>query len=193
MRISPKYSAHDWHRLTFQTEEEWHQGVDIFQERVRERFLNPISRIEDCPYSGFAVLALDCLLIEMLQQFREGVERTPSGMSKLFFVKFLTESSFGEAFDKKKAERFYRQIRCGILHQAEIRGRSRILVDDEVPLVAYTDDQKGLLVNRRVFHRMLMQEFQSYIDELLVPGNEDLRAKFIKKMKHICKTACEII
>ncbi len=193
MRISPKYTAQDWHELTFSTEEEWRRAVDIFHERVRERFLEPIARIEDCPYSGFAVLALDCLLIEMLQQFREGVERTPSGMSKLFFVKFLTETGFGESFDKKMAERFYRQIRCGILHQAEIRGSSKILIDDTVPLVMHTIDQKGLLVNRRVFHKQLMREFQAYIDELHDPSNEELRRKFIRKMKHICKNACEII
>jgi len=193
MRISPKYTANDWHELTFTTEDEWHRAVDIFQERVRERFLEPINRIENCPYAGFAVLALDCLLIEMLQQFREGVDRTPSGMSKLFFVKFLTQTSFGESFDKKMAERFYRQIRCGILHQAEIRGSSKILIDKTIPLVTYTLDQKGLLVNRKVFHDQLMREFQAYIDDLQDPANNELRAKFVRKMKQICKTACEIV
>ena len=70
MRISPRYTSTDWKQITFEKNEHWHLAVDIFKDRIRERFLDPIDRIEKCQYAGFAVLALDCLLIEMLQQFR---------------------------------------------------------------------------------------------------------------------------
>ncbi len=193
MRISTKYEAKDWHELTFQSEDEWHRAIDIFLDRIRERFLNPIDMIETYEYAGFAVMALDCLLIEMLQQFRKGRYRTPSGQSKEFFVNFLTETSFGKFFDERKATLFYRQIRCGILHQAELRGSSKILIDSEVPLVQYAPDEKGLIVNRKLFHEQLAKELYSYVDLLRVASNAEARENFLTKMKSICKTACEII
>lgn len=192
MRISPRYTSTDWKRITFEKNEDWRLAVDIFKDRIRERFLDPIDRIEKCQYAGFAVLALDCLLIEMLQQFREGVNRTPSGKSRLFFIRFLTETGFREAFDQRRAELFYRQIRCGILHQAEVRGSSQVLVSDNAPMVAYAGDRKGLVVNRKFFHERLLAEFKKYTEEILDAVNDDLRGKFRKKMMSICKTACDI-
>ena len=193
MRISPKYTSDDWRGVNFLTEQDWQLAVDIFQDRIRERFLDPIGRIENCAYAGFAVLALDCLLIEMLQQFRQGVNRTPAGQSKLFFVKFLTETAFGDCFDKRQAELFYRHIRCGILHQAEVRGSSKVLISEDIPLVDYSDDGKGLIVNRKAFHECLMREFRAYIDQLLDPANTELRGCFKRKMMAVCRSACEIL
>lgn len=193
MRISPRFVVADWTELTFESEPDWRKAVDIFSERVHERYLDPIASIEKCDYSGFAILALDCLLIEMLQQFREGVYRTPKGRSKLYFINFLTQSAFGEHFDKKMAEMFYTQIRCGILHQAEIRGNSKIWVSDQIPLVGFSDDRSGLIVNRRSFHRQLLREFENYKTGLLDPDNVTMRRRFRKKMMHICKNACEVI
>ena len=72
MRISPNYTCEDWQKLPFPAEEAWHKAVDIFKDRYRGRFLEPISRIEGYTYAGFAIMALDCLLIETLQQFYEG-------------------------------------------------------------------------------------------------------------------------
>ncbi|MDD3732066.1 MAG: hypothetical protein PHU88_06790 [candidate division Zixibacteria bacterium] len=193
MHISPRYIAGDWKKITFQSEEDWQLAVEIFKDRIRERFLNPLEHIEKYPYAGFAVLALDCLLIEMLQQFREGVNRTPTGKSKLFFISFLTETGFKKYFDKRQAELFYRQIRCGILHQAEVRGSSRVLVSDLEPMVAYASDRRGLVVNRTFFHEQLLTEFDNYTRELLNSANRELRVKFKSKMMAICKTACDVV
>jgi len=193
MYISPKFTSSDWEKITFQSNDEWQLAADIFKDRIRERFLDPIARIEKCNYAGFAVLALDCLLIEMLQQFREGVSKTPSGQSKAFFVRFLTETDFGQCFDTRQAELFYRHIRCGILHQAEVRGSSRVLIDSDMPMVSYSNDNKGLVINRKCFHDQMLKEFESYIEQLLTSGNEQLRNRFRKKMKAVCRSSCEII
>lgn len=193
MRISTKYTSDDWKGLTFQKEDEWLLAIDIFYERIKERFLDPIDCIEDHDYSGFAVIALDCLLIEMLEQFRVGIGRTPSGKSKEFFMNFLTETGLGVYFDHRKAQLFYRQIRCGILHQAELRGSSKILTDESLPLVEYSPDNRGLIVNRRRFHRTLMDVFEQYLTDLKNPENEELRRRFHRKMMAICKNACEVV
>lgn len=193
MRISLGFVADDWKQLTFATEHEWQTAVAIFSERVSERFFQPIAHIDECDRAGFAVMALDCLLIEMLQQFREGVHRTPAGKSKLYFINFLTKSSFGDFFTEKMAEVFYRQIRCGILHQAEVRGSSRILVDEQIPLVDFAETKAGLVVNRKSFHERLLQEFEYYKTQLLDAENEVLRNRFRKKMAYICQNACEVL
>ena len=192
MRISPRYTVDDWQKLSFSTEEEWQKAIDILEDRIRGRFLEPISQIEGYTYAGFAILALDCLLIETLQQFREGVHETPQGQSKAFFVRFLTETSFGTHFSEEMAKVFYDQIRCGILHQAEVKGSSRILIREDIPLVKYTDDRKGLVINRKLFHQQLVREFEAYIAELREPSNQKLRVRFKKKMDHICRISEEI-
>jgi hypothetical protein len=191
MRISPNYSVKDWKALDFSIEGGWQKAIDIFEDRIRRRFLKPISRIEEYTYAGFAVLALDCLLIETLQQFREGVPRTPDKKSCEYFVCFLTGTSFGHYFTKEMAGMFYDQIRCGILHQAETKGSSRVL-KQSVPLVGCTEDRKGLVINRKLFHQQLVREFEAYIALLRDPINQEWRDKLKKKMDYICRISCEI-
>lgn len=166
MRISPKYNINDWQQLTFSTEDEWQKAVDILADRIYGRFLKPISRIEAYTYTGFAVLALDCLLIETLQQFREGKASTPRRMSEQYFINFLTTTSFGAYFDDRTAKMFYDQIRNGILHQAEVKESSRVLIREGTPLVSETDDRKGLVINRKLFHKQLVNEFEKYLSHL---------------------------
>lgn len=191
MRISPRYTVEDWKALDFSTEEGWQKAIEIFEDRIRGRFLKLISHIERCTYAGFAVLALDCLLIETLQQFRKGVPRTPSQQYDAFFVCFLTKTSFGSYFDEEMAKMFYKQIRCGILHQAEVEGNSRVLIREDIPLVKYTDDRKGLIINRKLFHQQLMREFEAYIARLREKSNQELRNRFKTKMDYICRVSGE--
>ncbi len=175
-------------RLDFSKEEDWQRAVDIFEDRIRGRFLDIVDGIQGKLFAGFAVMALDCLLIETLQQFFEGVHETPSSQSGEYFKKFLTQTAFGEDFDEDMAEAFYRKIRCGILHQAEIRGNSRLRID--VPdLVRWTDDRRGLIINREKFHEKLVGIFQEYLARLRDGADPGLRGRFKRKMDAICEEA----
>jgi hypothetical protein len=100
MLISRNYTAKDWKSLTFKTEDEWQKAVDIFLDRIETRYLIHIDRIIKHRTSGFAVLALDCTLIETLEQFRRGKQKTPSRKVEAYFVAFLTGTSFNKHFDK---------------------------------------------------------------------------------------------
>ncbi|MFX1475996.1 MAG: hypothetical protein ACFFCO_11050, partial [Promethearchaeota archaeon] len=185
MMISPHYNVEHWRALDFSTEDDWQKAIEIFEDRVRGRFLDIISLFEHCTYGGFAVLALDCLLIETLQQFREGLSETPRRKSENFYVSFLTETSFGSFFTTEMARMFYDQIRCGILHQAEVKGSSRVLIREGEPLVRITDNGKGLIINRKLFHEQLVKEFEDYVTQLPKddPANMTLREKFKRKME----------
>jgi hypothetical protein len=188
MHISPEYTVDDWQKLTLDNdkEDDWQKAIDIFKDRIYGRFLKPVELIESDTFAGFAVMALDCLLIETFQQFKEGVNKTPDKKSGCYFVHFLTETSFNKWFSIKTADMFYKQIRCGILHQAEAKGSSRIRIDIPV-LVEYTDDNQGLIINRKLFHRQLVKEFESYLKRLQDPSEQDLRNNFKKKMNFICR------
>lgn len=185
MRISPQYTVADYKKLTFSAESEWNKAIDIFKDRIFGRFLEFVSYIEENTYAGFAVVALDCLLIETLQQFHEGVAKTPSGCSGPFFVRFLTETSFG--FTEDQAKKFYKDIRCGILHQAEVEGSSKVRIGEDTPLVKDTDDGKGLVINRKLFHQQMEREFRDYLDRLRNGTDQQLRDNFKKKMDYICR------
>src|ERR1700738_4039920 len=57
----------------------WSEAIDAMRRRIHERFLTPIrelARFDDLDKlpsrPGFAILALDCLLIDTIQSFREG-------------------------------------------------------------------------------------------------------------------------
>lgn len=104
MRIAPRFTADNWMALTFSTEEEWEKGIEMLEDRIDGRFLQVIKRIQGYEYAGFAVLTLDCLLIETLQQLREGV---PEIDRSIDFVRFLTGTSFSKYFDLNLAEMFY--------------------------------------------------------------------------------------
>ena len=190
MKISKNYSARDWKALSFTDEADWQTAIDMFADRIETRFLEFIRLIERKEHSGFVVMALDCLLIETLEQFHNGVPKTPARQSENYFVNFLTRLSFGSFFNQTLAERFYRQIRCGILHQAEITGDSRIFIGKSVPLVK-PSEHNGLIINRKMFHTQLVKEFNDYVSRLRNsdPPDQKLRANFKKKMDCI-SNAC---
>lgn len=137
MEIAPKFTDTDWRALKFQGERDWIRGVAALRRRLEERFLKPARSLLRFRRSGFAVLALDSLLVETLQQFREGVPETPYVIrngrrvlaSEDYFKAFLTDPYFGPGFDENTAKLFYRTIRCGILHQAEVKQSSLVRRD----------------------------------------------------------------
>jgi hypothetical protein len=200
LRIAPSrhgghWTVEDWKALDFSTEEDWQTAIDIFEDRIRGRFLGIVEAIQDYEFSGFAIMALDCLLIETLQQFYEGKAKTPRGRSGEYFRRFLTRTSFGAFFDDEIAGVFYDSIRCGILHQAEIKRSSRILIRKNIPLVRWADDRNGLIIQRRLFHQQLKSAFCDYTAELRKndPPDDHLRGKFKRKMDAICRLESEVV
>jgi hypothetical protein len=103
------------------------------------------------------------------------------------FVWFLTETAFANHFNANQAELFYETIRCGLLHQAEAEGASRIKRGQNYPLVQYTSDHAGVIINASLFHGLLEQVIEDYALELLNPRAIDLRRAFRGKMNFIAR------
>jgi hypothetical protein len=186
MLISRNFTVDDWKALTFGSEADWQKAVTIFLDRMETRYLEHIRRILRHRTSGFAALALDCAVIETMEQFRRGEPKTPSGEGKKFFVSFLTETSFSPDVCKKQARVYYKNIRCGLLHQTEAED-SLVKRNSTRPLIAFTTDHKGVIVNAKVFHQRLEQVIREYTNKLKDPKSTKEREAFRTKMNFICR------
>ena len=194
MQIAPGISSNDWKVLELDSaaSPDWVAAIDIFERRIRERYVEPIDHLVtvDLPKRprerkfGFAILGLDCLLVETLSAFIEGLEDT-YGVSKKVFRTFVrTRTRFKDIFTTDDiADQFYREFRCGILHQAEVGGESKVW--SVGPLLQI--DGKAFTVNRDEFHTCLKGEFEDYLKELRDPSNVTVRQNFRKKMDFIAR------
>lgn len=198
MEIAPRITRKDWLKLNLSSKDnpDWDKAVEIFRSRIQERYLEPVNIIiqKDStwkPKYGFSILAIDCLLIETLQAFREGKTDT-NRTSKQTFRNFLTMTdSFKNHFDNEKANKFYEHFRCGILHQSEIKENSLVKTNSNLPLVSWEPDDNKMIINRRKFHDLLVKEFDNYIEQLKM-GDAKLRKNFITKMNYICRVSDEV-
>lgn len=193
--IAPRYAAGDWRALALNVGGgDWDRGVDVFHDRMRGRFLMPIEAIQGhddfaiLEFCGFTVVALDCLLIETLSQFRFGIDETPPGMAKFVFWSFFNMSRFfGDLRETAISNVFYRHFRCGLLHQAQVKGRSRIRygLPSLMELVDPEDPKEGLVIDRVQLHDAICAEMNDYVERLRDGNDPHLRHNFLRKMAFI--------
>ena len=78
LSISPKYKVSDW--VIARDINNWILMTNIFNDRIEGRYLKPIRLIASDSdigeFSGFSILAIDCLIIETLNQFYLGLDET---------------------------------------------------------------------------------------------------------------------
>jgi hypothetical protein len=191
LQISPSYSVEDWNRLDLtypsQNENDWQKSFLIFEDRIRGRFLDIVENIQLQAFSGFVIMAIDCLLIETLEQFYQGVPSSVGSSQKSFTDFFSRSSVLDKAFSNDQKNLIYDHFRNGIFHQAELKGSSRVLMIGS--LVEPAKVGAGLVINRKKFHEQLVCEFNTYIDKLRAnnPVDQYLRSKFKAKMDYICR------
>ncbi len=193
IEIAPGIKASQWTQLDLDDPNslDWGKAIQIFEKRIEDRYITPVDLLieaerEKSPKQrrfGFTILAIDCLLVETLQAFREGMKDTRN-KSKVMFRTFLTSRpEFMTSFTTRSiAERFYDDFRCGVLHQAEIKGKSRVWSVGNLA----TTSQDSLTVNRTKFHAALKIEFRRYLKELSDSEEIKLRENFRTKMNFIC-------
>lgn len=202
MQISPKYRDSDWTdlRLSKNFSENWHEGADIVHDRIYGRYLAQIEVLEEhldsaiWLYSGFLIMAVDCMVIETLNQFHLGLRNTNEKYYrknwKSFRDFFARSEFFRDDFDDEKSKTFYKHIRNGLVHQAQTKEKSLINIKHPSMLTQVTPSNlsDGIIVNRKIFHEALVEEFKQYINNLRTDDKEynDLRQKCIDKMETIC-------
>ena len=195
--IAPGHRVKGWKSLTLNeangTTADWEKGILIFEARIRSRFIEPAQLLIDVEASekrgtnGFAVLAIDFLLIETIQGFRRGLVNH-NGQSKALFKAFLASwpafiacvPKGGSADDL--AVSVYEQGRCALHHTGSTH---RVIVGKRGKMLVFHSDGR-IVINRSLLHQELANAFDAYLAELRDPANTDLRKKFKDKMDHIC-------
>ncbi|NOK65661.1 MAG: hypothetical protein GFH25_541182n177 [Chloroflexi bacterium AL-N10] len=202
MKISPNYYDTDWNalNLTKNYSTDWEEGANIVRDRIHGRYLAQIETLENhlddeiWEYSGFLIIAVDCMVIETLNQFYLGIEDTNqvySRRNRESFRDFFNRSQFFNAhFDDDRSFIFYDHIRNGLLHQAQTKKDTLINFREPemVKQVNPTNIEDGIIVNRSLFHESLFNELNSYIEKLKTDetAHDTLREKSICKMSTIC-------
>lgn len=189
MLISPHYHDWDWKRLNLSdpktNEDDWQTAANIVGDRVRGRLIKWIDSLAKERFSGFAILALDCVLIESVWGLETG-KKSPG--KKELYQEFLSRPKFKiGGFDKSAAETFCDCIRNGIAHDGETR--KGWLIEKTVPKGAILEKMQGQYrLNRTNFHEAVVAEFDRYLTEVR-SGDHDARKKMRNRMEDILKAS----
>lgn len=184
LRISPKYTSADWQALDQQRATDWLKAVAIVRDRLDGRFLRFASNCLTEEYSGFVVLAIDCLLVETLQQFIDGIT-DGDGHSKRLSKKFLEGPRFQPHFNTEKTRQdFYKDIRCGLLHQAE--AKKLWLIRRQQATLLQKVGIEGYIIDVERFHAAILYSLEDYLTSICKPESTALRTNLWTKMDHIC-------
>lgn len=191
MEIAPGYTVRDWRRLQLDKPQhpDWTKAIEIFESRICHRFIAPVDVLiaHEIGHKrgtfGFAILAIDCLIMETLQGFRNG-EIDHDKKSKKLICTFLTESSQFRNFFKNQNEavEIFKHYRCALLHSGKTDGDFRI--QRHGPLLRR--DGTHIDINRTAFHEAIKLEFRAYLEELADSSNTGTRKNFRKTMNAIC-------
>ena len=173
---------------------DWNTAVTIFTARIRSRFLDPVDQLAQFDEGrsrqtfGFAILAIDFLVIETLQGFRDGI-CNHNKRSKELFIKFLTQwDAFKDCLPgngdlQTLAGQVYRDYRCALHHSGATKGAFRVLAIG--PMFNFKNNDE-VEINRTCLHKNLKREFDAYLADLCAPDSNDLRSNFLRKMNAIC-------
>jgi hypothetical protein len=77
IKIAPKskgrgsWTVKEWNNA--KKSGDWDTMARIFDDRIRGRYFTFMQELSRQPFSGFAVMALGCVLIETLHQFYKGM------------------------------------------------------------------------------------------------------------------------
>jgi hypothetical protein len=177
----------------------WERAIAAIEQRFTERFLDPAEAILRLDANdprvfpegrGFALLALDCLLIESLFGYRRGA-RTRMRETTEAFTAFLTdESHIGD--DPHLAERvasFVRAVRNGLLHDGETREGWIVWKSHPNGTLFERLADGRIVLYRDTFHGAVTKRLAAYFAELRASGLDaaELRERFKQRVDQLCK------
>jgi len=212
-RISSEHDSNDWTKdLDDRNSGSWNIGIAIIKARFESRYFKPIECIQNSSdrtvrtNSGFLIMSIDCLLIETLNQFFLGLYTSEEKYNRdnpdknfkfnsQAFRDFFKYSTFFPDFktDTELYSVFYKEIRCGLLHQAASKTQSLINLRED-QMISYrnkADSGNGIVINRNLFHKALVNEFNKYLKDLENPESKNLFGDYLRercnrKMKDLC-------
>lgn len=188
--ISPRHTRRYYLDLGLNSESDhnvWTRAIDVFRDRIYGRYLNPIDKLlsYDPNVNGFAAMALMCLLIDSFMQFRYGLPQSQPEMSRRNYVSFMSDYL---GIDRRDSNKFYSDIRCGILHSAETKSGSYLTPENypkPIEAVSLPGGKIVLKVYVRAMYHVLDKYVNNYCNNLMDADNTICRKNFITKMNAI--------
>ena len=172
--------------------DEWQPVVDFFNERYQKRYFAPIKVLQKHINSdirnncGFLIASIDCILIETLEQYYDGVDESNKNTQDAFLSFFSRSAAFREVIkDQKDAGLFAGLMRSGLLHQSKTKKSSIINIKSGTPILGWIDEgnkKLGFQLHRDKFHKAVEDEYKLLVEELKKEENKVLRQKFLDKI-----------
>jgi hypothetical protein len=131
--------------------------IEFIRARFTERYITPL-RCDSELKHGFCTMAICCLMIETLESFWRGWDNSRN-QSELAFCSFFDRNRNLSAFDGYATD-FYKDVRCGILHQAETMNGWHIRRD------GFLFDTQTKTINATLFHNEMEICLSTYCSTL---------------------------
>jgi hypothetical protein len=196
--------------------DDWEKVIQLFMQRIENKFFSPIEILlkhRNGDGTGFSIVSIQCLLIELFATFRTGLIHNPrfnenSDPSYQFkdclnvYVDFLqSEDCFKDHFFKIsesgkkeldtpfKAIDFYTDVRCGLLHEGKTKKKWTINLKPKNEsndfFIKETDGK--IKIYRTLLHYRLRKYLNDYVTELKdsIDDSKMLRRNFARKMDNL--------
>lgn len=192
--ISDEYTYENYVDLQFKensTEEVWKEAIKIFVSRINSRYFCAIDKlmkgenVRGMLTYGFAIVTLQCALIDTFAKFRYGPDKTKNSDR---FISFLEEYLIPDGKEEKLAKRVYKDIRCGLVHSGSTANKSGLSchLPQLVTVLDKTKKKGPISLDLVVLDRKLREYFNEYINKLKDKECE-LRKNFVYTMDMVCK------
>lgn len=187
------------------TVQDWEYAFSFFNDRITTRYLNPIKKILDMSLStgeGFAVVNLQCSLIETIESFYNGwVYKYPDYYlrkvgpdnkqtrvnGKYIFNNFFEKRLILKHEDFKKFENsFFYDVRCGLLHETQTKNGWVIWEKHSDENIFFENIGEEKIIYRNNFQKAIEEVIKNYKREMVELSVGDLRENFKAKFDHIC-------
>lgn len=190
--ISDKYTYEDYLELNFKvdsSEKIWEKAIDIFVDRIVTRYFLSINKLMERTdrYAmrkyGFAIVTLQCSLIDTLAKFRYGANKR---RNKERFTTFLNEYFIEGENSKYLADRVYEDIRCGIVHSGATDNKSGLSCEC-MELISLLPNG-AISLDLIILQEKLKKYFLEYVQNLTKKKETELRKNFVYTMNIVCKS-----
>ncbi len=206
-------------------DEIWEEAIQIFNNRLRKKFFSPIQIIindRSKNGEGFAIMTVQCAIIETLAAFRKGMifnHNNRNGnpayeykSSRKIFTEFLLSASiFKDHFwslditgamvpnNPFNSIDFYSDVRCALMHEARTKNNWHINLSpkktDSKNESKFIVTKNGKIkIYRTLLHYRLLNYFMEYQNELR-QNNQDgeiLRKYFARKMDSLFEVVPDV-
>ena len=222
MEIAGKLTIIDWEDLVIilseKEDENWGLAFHFFEERIKTRYLNPIKailKLNENVGEGFAIVNLQCSLIEMIESFVNGwineenkwkrnnvvitnsdiglLEKTKDPIKNVgVFISFFKNRSVLQKYNIE-GDKFFWNVRCALLHETQTKNNWKIRKDIDKTGLSYLEKKEEKIIYRENFQRDLKLLIENYKKTIVNGDDFDgipacvLRENFISKFNHICK------